>query len=95
MCEQHHRNALNPFLNGLKNGLKMIHVNKAKVFPAAITEAYLSSMNPAFVLLRVFLTKDGGNTTLRLLCVTYSEVDLRHLSVIFAGVVLVSARVEG
>ena len=22
MCEQRHRNALNPFLNGLKNGLK-------------------------------------------------------------------------
>ena len=60
-----------------------------------MTEIKLSSMNPAFVLLRVFLTKDGGNTTLRLLCVTYSEVDLRHLSVGFAGVVLVSARVEG
>ena len=22
MCKQHHKNALNPFLNGLKNGLK-------------------------------------------------------------------------
>ena len=73
MCKQHHRNALNPFLNGLKNGLKnanckqclklYLHLAFFGLLLSALLLVFLTScVSISISSCRIFLT---GSTTVR------------------------------
>ena len=90
MCKQHHRNALNPFLNGLKNELKNAackHSFTTKLSALRIrmnltpSARWISSLLRCFVIFLVFLITRGIRVAFHPVIFSFSHF-LRHRSLL-------------